>query len=79
MRITPKDSTDALRLMRKHADALLTEDDTAEEKEHIQGVIAAFLAGKRAGKVEADVEFLDWYETGDIAALMEEEAPDPTE
>lgn len=80
MRITPKDSADALRLMHKYGDALLEPDDPADVKEHVQGVVAAFLAGKRAGSVPADIEFLSWYETADLAELMEdEESPDPTE
>lgn len=75
MRMTPKDSIDALRLMRQHQDVLMQDGDDAEVAESIQGTIAVFLARKRAGEI-GEIEFLDWYENGD--ALGEEVAPDPT-
>lgn len=80
MRITPKDSIDALRLMRKHQDALLTPEDDDEVKESVAGTVAMFLARKRAGEIGEDVDFLDWYENGTAASDGEDDdAPDPTE
>jgi hypothetical protein len=75
MRITPKDSVDALRLMHKHQDALLQDGDDAEVKETVQGVVAVYVAGRREGSIGEDVEFLDWYENGDATEAVE---PDPT-
>lgn len=80
MSFTPRDSVDALRLMRKHEDVLIHADDDAEVKESIAGTVALFIARKREGRIGADVDFLDWYENGDASDLADEEAgPDPTE
>lgn len=77
MKVTPKDSIDALRLMRKHQDVLLEADSPDEEKEQIQGIAAAYCAQKRQQKT--DLEFLEWYESADLADLaVDEEEPDPT-
>lgn len=74
-KLTPRDSVDALRLMRKHQDVLLEPGDSPDVKEQIQGVIATYLSQKRGGGT--DLEFLDWYDNFDMTALVEE--PDPTE
>lgn len=78
IKLTPRDSVDALRLMRKHQGVLLEPGDGADVKEQIQGVIATYLAQKRAEAT--DLEFLDWYNDADMAAMVAEDAePDPTE
>lgn len=78
MRMTPKDSVDALRLMKKYGPELIQPDDDDDVKETIQGTVAYFIAGQREGAIAADVDFLDWYATsGDIEALQEA-SPDPT-
>lgn len=78
-KLTPRDSVDALRVMRKNQDALLEPGDGNDVKEQIQGTIATYLAVKRSGGT--DMEFLDWYENFDMTALAEEpeNAADPTE
>jgi len=79
IKLTPRDSVDALRLMRQHQGVLLEPGDGPDVKEQIQGVIATYLGARRAG--HADLEFLDWYENADMTAMVEEAAPevDPTE
>ena len=80
-KLTPRDSVDALRLMRKHQDVLLEPGDGNDVKEQIQGVLATYLATKRSGAT--DMEFLDWYENFDMTSLAEseddEDKADPTE
>lgn len=77
IKLTPRDSVDALRLMRKHQKELLEPGDGPDVKEQIQGVIATYLGHKRSGGTE--LEFLDWYENYDMTAEPEESAEDPTE
>ena len=77
IKLTPRDSVNALRLMKVHQKDLLEPGDGPEVKEQIQGVIATYLGAKRAGST--DLEFLDWYENFDMTALAEESAEDPTE
>lgn len=75
-KLTPRDSVDALRLMRKHQKDLLEPGDGDDVKEQIQGVLATYLSQKRGGGT--DLEFLDWYDNFDMTSLVEEQ-PDPTE
>lgn len=75
-KLTPRDSVDALRLMRKHQGALLEPGDGDDIKEQIQGVVATYLAQRRAEAT--DLEFLDWYENYDMTAMVQDSA-DPTE
>jgi hypothetical protein len=76
-KLTPRDSVDALRLMRKHQDVLIEPGDGDDVKEQIQGVLATYLSQKRAGATE--MEFLDWYDNADMVAMVEGESADPTE
>lgn len=74
IKVTPRDTVEALRLMRR--EKWLTDPaDDADTKEAIQGVVALYLAGTRSGEI--DQEFRDWYETADMGALMDDGA-DPT-
>lgn len=75
---TPADMIGALRLMRKNADWLLEPGDDDEVKATVQGIVSQFVSARRAG--ETELEFREWYETADIAAMVDEdEGPDPTE
>jgi len=78
IKLTPRDSVDALRIMKRHEKELLEPGDGNAIKEQIQGTIATYLSHKRSGGT--DLEFLDWYENFDMTTLADEDdAADPTE
>lgn len=79
MKLTPKNTVDAIRLLAKHD--LYEPDDPEEVRDQLQSMAVVYLAQKRDG--ETDLEFVDWYENADISKmndLLEEAAgePDPT-
>lgn len=73
-KVTPRDTIEALRLMRR--EGLVQPDDDDATKEALQGVVALYLSGKRAGDI--DTGFADWYENADLTDLLEDAGPDPT-
>jgi hypothetical protein len=73
--ITPRDTIDAMRLMRR--EKLAEPGDTNEEKQALQGIIAIYLSSRRAGLT--DLEFAEWYNTADLSEIDDEEGgADPT-
>lgn len=73
MKLTPKMTIQALRLLKMHPEVIEDGYD-AEDKEALQGVAAMYLSVKAAGKT--DLEFPEWYETFDVNELDEEDEAD---
>lgn len=79
MKMTPKMTIQALRLLKDHPEVIEDGYDD-EDKTALQGVAAMYLAAKGAGKT-GDLDFPAWYETADISDLDDEEdeaEADPT-
>lgn len=67
--ITPRDTVDALRMIRKQK--LIEPDDDEETRTHIRNVVVTWISQKRAGTTNQD--FDTWYSTPDL------NDPDPVE
>jgi hypothetical protein len=79
MKMTPKMTIDALRLMKKHPE-LIEDDWDDEDKQQLQSVAGIYLSAKAAGK-HGGMDFPTWYENADISELDDEEdeaEADPT-
>lgn len=75
--ITPKDTVDALRMMRKLN--LVEPDDDAATRKHITNMVVTYIAQKRVGVTDQDFE--TWYTTpglDDEPTDAEDETVDPT-
>lgn len=74
--ITPKDTVDALRMIRKLG--LLEADDDADVRKHVTNIVVTWISQKRAGTTNQDFE--TWYTTADPFSPGddEEDVSDPT-
>lgn len=75
--ITPRDTVDALRLIRKMK--LIEPDDDNETRMHIRNVVVTWISQKRAGTTNQD--FDTWYTTPDLNDAADDAAEgseDPT-
>ncbi len=76
MKMTPKMTIDALRLLKKHPEVFDPADDD-ETKQSLQGVAAMYLAVKAEGKT--DLDFSTWYESADVSSITDDDEEDEAE
>lgn len=70
---TPRDTIDALRLIRK--EGLLEPDDDDETRKHVRNLVVEYLSEKRAGTTTLDLN--TWLDT-DMSGDEGGEEADPT-